>query len=185
MSLHDDRRGQIYTIEGVVASFILLSVLLFILQSNSIIVPQTERSIDMKLYEQASDTLINLDRSDNDSWSPILPLKTYVANWNGTTGTLTPQLEQNITAMLLGQNVTAMTPGQVQYNLEFTYNNSTAMNHSVVISHGVPTDNSVTATRIITLNDQDIAGGSTFWKTINATRKQPEVVEVKIICWYL
>ncbi|WP_422656059.1 DUF7288 family protein [Methanocella sp.] len=179
MRLQDDSRGQIYTIEGIVASFILLSVLLFILQSNSIIVPQTERAIDMKLYEKASDTLVVLDRNDNDSWSTIQPLKTYVAGWNGAPGeAMMTCLDNNISEK-------KMLPDQVEYNLIFVYNNSTALNSSTVIYHGIPTDNSVVATRLVTLNDNDISTGSSFWKTINATRHQPETIEVKLICWYL
>ena len=171
-------RGQIYTMEGIVASFILLSVLLFILQSNSIIVPQTERSIDMKLYEKAGDTLITLDRSDNDSWSNILPLKTYVAGWNGSNATNGNGVQGNMT--LLDSNISYMLPDNIMYNLDLIFYNSTGKHDSPVIVHGTPVDNSVVSTRFVTLNSEDVEPG--YWKTNN---RFPQVVEVKLTCWYL
>lgn len=170
-----DGSGQIYTMEGIVASVILLSILLFIIESNSIITPQTEGSVDMKLYEKSVDTLTCLDRNDSDSWSMMPSLKTYVSIWNGPEATL----QHNMTG--LSQNITSMLPADVLYNLEFIYNTSTCMNDSLVIYNGVPPDNSVTATRLVTLNNAD-ANGSAFWKNMN---RAPELVEVKITCWYL
>jgi hypothetical protein len=178
MRLLEDHRGQIYTMEGIVASLILLSVLLFILQSNSIIVPQTERSIDMKLYEKASDALICLDWNSNESWSPMPSLATYVAAWDGayiTTGTgVRPGMAT------LDNNIATMLPDHVQYNLNFTYFNAAGKHDGQVIVHGVPGDNSVVSTRLVTLNQNDTV--SSYWTTNN---RFPQVVEVKLTCWYL
>lgn len=181
MSLTDDRRGQIYTMEGVVASLILLSVLLFVLQSNSIVVPQTERSIDMKLYEKASDSLICLDWSSNDSWSPMPPpLSSYVAGWNGTfigSGT-------GVQGQMAGldNNLTSMLPNSVLYNVDFIFYDPAG--HKVdrsVIVHGTPGNNSVVYSRLVALDNET---ASDYWKGYYSN-KLPRVVEVKMACWYL
>jgi len=180
MRLPEDRSGQIYTIEGLVASLILLSVLLFILQSNSIIVPQTERSIDMKLYEKAGDTLICLDRSNNDSWSEWQPLESYIAAWDGNY-TLPPTgVQPNMIS--LDSDINSMLPDQVLYNLDFIYYDTTNTKiDRYVIYHGMPGDNSVVSSRFITLNQND---ASSFWNT-TYSGNFPHVVEVKLTCWYL
>jgi hypothetical protein len=170
--------GQIYTMEGVTASIILLGVLLFIIQANAVITPQTERTVDMKLYEKASDTLTVLDRSDTDSWSFTKPLKTYVVGWNG--GTVTDGVQANMTE--LDDSISRLLPSDVQYSLSFLYNNSTGMHESHVIVHGVPADNSVVSTRLVTLNSND-AYLSSFWATTN--NRFPQVVQVKLTCWYI
>lgn len=174
MRLPEDDRGQIYTMEGIVASLILLSVLLFILQSNSIIVPQTERSIDMKLYEKAGDALICLDRSNNDIWSAMAPLSTYVAEWDGVS---------DMTGLDLDNYIASMLPDQVQYNLDLVYFDSTGSKQDKpVIVHGIPHDNSVVSTRLITINEDEV---SSYWRGAYPAGSFPHVVQVKLICWYL
>ena len=75
--------GQLYTIEGIIASVVLLSVLLFVIQANSIIVPQTEKIADMKLQQKANDILTCVDISNGSqayvtNGSVSSDLKTYV-----------------------------------------------------------------------------------------------------------
>jgi hypothetical protein len=180
MGLPEDRRGQIYTIEGIVASLILLSVLYFILQSNSIIVPQTERSIDMKLYEKAGDTMICLDRSNNDSWSNMQPLESYITAWDGN---YLPSMGVRPDMTDLDNDLASMLSDQIQYNLNFTYiDASHTKRDGYVIYHGTPGDNSVVSTRLITLNQDDV---SSFWNTTTYNGIFPHVVQVKLTCWYL
>lgn len=170
--------GQIYTIEGITASIILLGVLLFIVQANSVITPQTERTVDMKLYEKASDALTVLDRSDSDSWSLTKPLKTYVAGWDGQTVAYGVPADMSE----LDSSISRLLPSDVQYSLSFLYNNSTGMHESQVIVHGTPADNSVVSTKLVTLNSDDtyLSG---FWATTN--NRFPQVVQVKLTCWYI
>ncbi len=176
MRLHEDPRGQIYTIEGIVASLILLSVLLFILQSNSIIVPQTERSIDMKLYERASDTMICLDWSSNDSWSPMAPLSEYVTEWDGTS--------TQASLAVLDSDLASLLPKHVQYNVNFIYYDGSGDKKTTpVIVKGIPGDNSVVSTRLVTLNEDE---ASDYWKNnVYTTGGFPHIVEVKLTCWYV
>ena len=183
MSSRNDK-GQIYTMEGVTASLIILGVLLFIIQANSLVVPQTAKIVDMKLGETSNDILTCLDWSSNNSWS--------------TTGSLGHMLQVG-TAVLqliriifpipgllpLNSNITAMLSPGVQYNLEFFYINGTGEHDNIVILNGEPGDNSMVATRLVTLNSND-ASLSSYWRgddTISAGL--PQVVQVKITCWHL
>ncbi len=183
MSSRNDK-GQIYTMEGVTASLIILGVLLFIIQANSLVVPQTAKIVDMKLGETSNDILTCLDWSSNNSWSTTGSLESYVAGWDGSTSTYSNNIPD--TGLLpLNSNITAMLSPGVQYNLEFFYINGTGEHDNIVILNGEPGDNSMVATRLVTLNSND-ASLSSYWRgddTISAGL--PQVVQVKITCWHL
>jgi hypothetical protein len=170
-----DDMGQLYTIEGVVASLILLSVLLFVIQANSVATPQTEKSMDMQLFQKANDVVTSLDLQDSYGGSQ---LKLAVAGWDYASANNTNRVPSTMKA--LDGQIYSMMSNDTQYKLEFIYYNSTGRHNSTVIQHGLPGDNSVTATRMVTLNKNDtIAMNRTTWKDF------PQVVEVKITCWYL
>ncbi len=175
MRLGDD--AQLYTIEGIIASLVMVSTLLFIIESNSIVTPQAEKSVDMKLYQRAVDALTCLDWNENDTWSSIGPLKKYVANWDGSEANISNEVSPCMDG--LDHDISSMMPPHVMYNLNFTYYNGTGKHSKMVISHGSPMDNSVTSTRIVTLNDGDEL--SSYWKN----DALPLVVEVKLTCWYI
>lgn len=177
MSTFDDR-GQIYTIEGFTSALILVGVLFFIFQSISVVTPQTEKSADMKLGQIASDTLICLDRNTEDYGSD---LKSAVAMWNGNSTSYYAHVypgEPDVRA--LDSQIGGMLSSDIGYRVELAYNNGCAMNITPVIIHGVPGDNSVVASRLVTLNDNDRL--SQFWITNN---RFPQVIEVRLTCWYL
>ena len=182
-------KGQIYTMEGITASLIILGVLLFIIQANSLVVPQTAKVMDMKLSLMANDVLTNVDWNSNDSWGSTGSLQSYVANWNGQSLSTTDNSPQIIDPGLkmLDSNISAMLPTDVKYNIEFFYNihylnGSVAKRNYMVIRNGVPGDNSMVSSRLVTLNDGDIQS-TPYWSHISDTF--PQVVEVRITCWYL
>ena len=175
MSWRKDDHGQLYTIEGVVASVILLSVLLFVIQSNSVATPQTEKSMDMQLFQKASDVVTSLDLQDNYGGSQ---LKLAVAGWDGSSASFTNHVPSSM-GNLDGQ-ITPMMSNFTRYNLELIYYNSTGRHNSTVILHGLPGDNSVTATRMVTINKND-----TILINTNTWKEFPQAVEVKITCWYM
>jgi hypothetical protein len=186
MRSHSDK-GQIYTMEGVTSAFIILGVLLFIIEANSLVVPQTAKVVDMKLGELSNDVLTSMDWNSNDSWSTTGSLSSYVAGWNGHTVTYSNNvpdpglavLNSNIATMLLQDD--KYPQGDVQYNLEFFYINNTGKHTDLVIINGEPGDNSMVATRLVTLNENDPLLSS-FWKN---SGRFPQVVQVRIICWHL
>jgi hypothetical protein len=75
-----------------------------------------------------------------------------------------------------------MLPQDIQYNIEFFFINGTDSQHSdMVLINGEPGDNSVVSTRLVTLNmnDTDL---SPFWREYGTF---PQVVQVKMISWYI
>ena len=193
MRLLKTDNGQIYTIEGVTASLILLAVLLLIIQANSLAQPQTEKTIDMKLGVMANDVITCMDYNSTNSWSPnSSSLQSYVENWNGSYVSYAsgvPYTNQELSG--LNNSITAMLPIDVMYNLNFTYfinyaNNTIVPQDNMVITNGEPGDNSMVATRIITINSNDELSDSSIWKSyLTQGVKFPMVVEVRITCWYL
>jgi hypothetical protein len=199
MAWLSNNKGQLYTIEGIVASALLLGVLLFIIQANSIVAPQTSKISDMKLMERASDVLICLDTPDATGGSM---LKTYVENWNGgianasslvTPGTMTTSgrysdsyISSTEPSLInLDNNITYFLPEGVLYRLNVSYYDTTvtpnAINSTTIITEGSPSDNSVVATKLVTLYQNDTPM-SNYWKNKNM---YPTVVEVKLILWYM
>jgi hypothetical protein len=173
-----DDRGQIYTIEGFMSAMILIGVLFFIFQSISVVTPQTEMSADMKLSQKAADTLICLDWADEDYGSE---LKTAIALWNNGTTSYASRVnpgENSIRA--LDAKIASLLSNDTGYSLAIAYSNGHAGSSEMAILGGVPGDNSVVATRLVTINVNDTQ--SNFWKGRGV---YPQLVEVRLICWYL
>ncbi|MDI6896745.1 MAG: hypothetical protein QMC99_05395 [Methanocella conradii] len=147
------------------------------MESNSVVMPQVEKSVDMKLYQRAADALTCLDWNENDSWSSIGPIKEYVANWDGSEANLSSEVSPCMDG--LDHDISSMMPPHVLYNLNLTYFNETDKHSKMVISHGKPSDNSVTSTCIVTLNEGDKL--SHYWEN----EVLPLSVEVKLTCWYI
>jgi hypothetical protein len=173
-----DDRGQIYTIEGFMSALILVGVLYFIFQSISVVTPQTEMSADMKLSQKAADTLICLDWTNEDYGSE---LKAAVAGWNDGTpdyvGRVGPG-ENSIRA--LDAKIASLLSSDTGYNLEIAYTDGQVGHTRTAILGGVPGDNSVVVSRLVTINVNDTQ--SAFWR---GRGFYPQLVEVRLICWYL
>jgi hypothetical protein len=177
MSTFDDR-GQIYTIEGFASALILIGVLFFIFQSISVVTPQTEMSADMKLSQKAADTLICLDWTNEDYGSE---LKTAVALWNNNTTTYDSRVNPGETSIrALDTKIAGLLSNDTCYNLEIAYNNGMTGGSGTAILGGVPADNSVVATRLVTINYNDTQ--SAFWR---GRGYYPQLIEVRLICWYI
>jgi hypothetical protein len=169
--------GQIYTIEGFMSALILVGVLYFIFQSISVVTPQTEMSADMKLSQKAADTMICLDWT-NENFSS--DLKTAVALWNNGTPDFAGRVNPGENSMkTLDAKIAGMLSNDTGYNLEISYNDGMTGHSGTAILGGVPDDNSVVATRLVTINANDTQ--SAFWK---GRGFYPQLVEVRLICWY-
>lgn len=170
-------RGQLTTLEGFTAALILIGLLIFITQSVSVTSPQTELTTAMKLYQKTGDTLICLDRLDETNSSD---LKIAIEGWGGGSATYaskTPPGDACIQA--LDSRIAGFFPPDVAYNVELYYNDG--VDHSVpLIIHGRPSDNSVVASRLVTLNAGDPI--SAYWAGKN---RYPRVLEVRLISWYI
>ncbi|HMK46674.1 MAG TPA: hypothetical protein VK436_08615 [Methanocella sp.] len=183
MTFRKDDFGQIYTTEGLAAALVMVGVLLFIMQSISLVTPQTGMTTDMKLYQKTADMLVCMDNPGGDNSSI---LKAAVAGWGGSPATIssvTPPGDTNISLLdtMLASNFTSNpASSDIAYELDIHYNDGTT-NHDVpVIIHGKPADSSVVSSRLVTINRGDV--NSTFWATKN---RYPQVVEVRLSSWYL
>ena len=173
-----DDRGQIYTIEGFASALILIGVLYFIFQSISVVTPQTEMSADMKLSQKAADTLICLDWTNENYTSE---LKTAIALWNNGATSYAARVNPAETSIkALDAEIGSMLSNDTAYSLEIAYNDGGSVNRGTAILGGVPGDNSVVATKLVTINANDTQ--SAFWKSRGV---YPQLVEVRLICWYL
>ncbi len=172
-----DDEGQLATLEGLTAALILIGLLIYITQSVSAISPQTEMTTTMKLYQKTADTLICLDRLDETNSSD---LKTTVEGWNGSSATDTSKIPPgDLSIQSLDGLIAGYFPPDVGYNVELYYNDGVEHDLPVII-HGRPSDNSVIASRLVTINDGDDI--SPYWTGVN---RYPQVVEVRLISWYI
>lgn len=173
-----DDSAQIYTIEGFAAALILIGVLIIIFNSISIVTPQTETSTDMKAFQLASDVSICIDRPNEDHSSE---LKAIVLGWNGGTANYSKSVNDTENGMKsLDSEIATMMPTDMRYNVELYFYDGSSNRTVPVIVHGVPGDNSVVASRLVTLNTFDNA--SAYW---NSKGRFPQVVQARLIAWYL
>jgi hypothetical protein len=132
----------------------------------------------MKLSQKAADTLICLDWTDEDYGSE---LKTAIALWNnGTTSYASRVNPGEDSIKTLDAKIAGMLSNDTCYNLEIAYTDGHVGSSATAILGGVPGDNSVAATRLVTINVNDTQ--SNFWKGRGI---HPQLVEVRLICWYL
>lgn len=173
-----DERGQLATLEGLTAALILVGLLLFITQSASVTTPQTELTTDMKLYQKTADTFICVDRLDESNSSV---LKTAIESWGGSPAVSPGPIPPGDGAIqALDSALSGYFSADVAYNVEIRYSDGAADYTVPVITHGKPSDNSVVASRLVTINRGDPV--SAFWAGHN---RYPQVVEVRLISWYL
>jgi hypothetical protein len=199
MAFPKDDLGQLYTIEGIIASLILIGVLLFIIQANSLIIPQTEKISDMKLQQRANDimTCIQISNGSNSAND----LKTYVELWDGTkadtssnggiaSGQMKDASGDTISLDDLNNSISSRLSEGEQYSVTVSYEdpskNPSLQTNVPIIIKGQPGDSSVVATRLVTLYPEDRDQLSSFWRNNDKIKNNlPVVVDVKIVCWYI
>ncbi len=202
MMMRDDS-GQIHTIEGITAALMLLVVLTAVIQSITFVAPQTEKTLDMNLSVMATDILTTLNIGDENH---ISPLKLSALNWShGTAIDPTrgyPPSEGGIASLdrAIGEYLPPYDDANTQnklirYNVSFFYFDGTRWVDEVVITHGTPYDNTMTVSKIITLNpeDDELIGRSIYdgkilrsgyWNNFANQNRMPMVVEVRLSLWY-
>lgn len=180
--IHDES-AQAHTIEGIAGGLIMILALIFVTSSVTFVSPQTEQSTDMKLGIMGQDILTVLNTGDRSHPSD---LKQYVCSWNGGSADITSQLADEECIRQLNYSIYHLLPDSlnqsVQYNVIFRYNNGSCENTTMVICHGEPHEDSVTASKIVTVNEEDKDKySSELWKDYDA----PKVVEVRLELWYI
>ncbi len=180
--------GQIHTIEGIAAAIILLLVLLFVTRSITFVTPQVENSVDMGLSVMASDILTVLNTGNE--YHPG-ELKEAVEGWNGKglgdypPGTdVVPGME-GLDEAIEGEMPLRNLPSNVRYDVSFYYDDGTGWVDKRIISHGVPYDNSVSSSKVVTLNvyDDQYTTRSAYW--YGQSGRMPVTVVVRLSLWYV
>lgn len=186
-----DKNAQLQTLEGLSSAVLLLATLFIITQGTTYLTPQTELSLDVQLMQLGNDALIILDTEH--AVDGIL-LKRYVGNWSGAEANISSSAPASIDVNSSqfgtnGQNdlnysLSTILPENVFYNVDFVYFNGTDQKIMNVIMNGVPMDNSVAVSQLVTLhkNDDDL---SNYWNNTISSVYDVQVVEVKLILWYV
>jgi hypothetical protein len=170
-----DRRGQAFTLEGLVAALVLVGALAMSLQAD-VVTPTTRGTVDedvrTDLRQQVRDSL-SLAASEDPA-----DLSVLVRNWepNGRTfaGAENPQIGYGMDGppLLLGRllNTTFSQRGYL-YNVEVVYRTADPGRNRqlVMVRQGTPDENAVVAARTVTLYDNMTltsrgAGDAELWE---------------------
>lgn len=165
-------KAQIHTLEGFFAASIMVLTVMLITRSSVIITPQSELAMDVQLKQTADDALAVLDMAPGTALQ--YNLTELVAGWDKMEAT--PE-SNNLSA--LDFEIDKQLNG-VMYNVDFAYigNDGTfTVKHAII--HGAPVENSVVATRPVTLYNSTVTQG---W---NISSNDVKVVEVRLIVWRL
>ncbi|QLH80611.1 DUF7288 family protein [Halosimplex pelagicum] len=209
--MFDDTRGQAFTLEGLVASLVLLGALLFALQAV-VVTPTTSGDVDQSsqvdLRQQADDILLLSARSDGTDLSSLVrnwsqSQRTFAGAVNPRIGYGPEPLPGNVGVML---NRT-FTQRSHFFNLEITYRPGDLGNETEPIPvayRGEPSDDAVSASYTVTLYDNqtltapNVSRNVELWQyDTNATNSADgyypipnavegpiyNVVEVRIVVW--
>jgi hypothetical protein len=169
-----NEKAQIYTLEGFVAASLMILTVMIITKSSLIISPQNELTMDVKLKQTADDAIAVIDMAPKTAFQ--FNLTELVAGWNKKEYDF-PN-DNNLKAL---ENEMDTQLKDISYNIDFAYvenNGNFTVKHAII--HGEPIENSVVATRLVTLYNSTVttAGGS--W---NISSNDLKVVEVRLIAW--
>ncbi len=168
--------AQMHTLEGFVAAGVILMIVLLISENTMIITPQCELSMNVQLQQTATDVLNVLDIAPDSALQYNLNLTEHVAGYN-----LSEPIPQNNSLKSLDIEINNLL-GDILYNVDFVYiDNSTITNKHVII-HGAPIENSMSASRLITLYNETVMQTGGTW---NISSNNVQVVEVRLIIWQI
>ncbi|MGB8216794.1 MAG: hypothetical protein WCE94_05770 [Candidatus Methanoperedens sp.] len=166
-------KAQIHTLEGFFAATLMVLTIMLITRSAVIITPQSELAMDVQLKQTADDALAILDIAPETALQSNLT--ELVAGWDNVSATpqskSLPELDFEIHNQLK----------DVMYNVDFAYvenGDTVTVRHAII--HGAPVENSIVATRPVTLYNYTVAQAGGKW---NISSNDLKVVEVRLIAW--
>ncbi len=164
--------AQLHTLEGIVAASLMVLAVMLVTKSSLIVSPQSELTMDVQLRQMANDALEVLDTAP----ATALPLNLtrHVARWDMARAT---PLNNNLT--LLNNQLHNLLPGII-YNVDFAYVDNGIINVTPAIINGAPVENSVVATRLVTLYNSTVTDAKGNW---SISPDDIKVVEVRLIAW--
>lgn len=201
-----DARGQAYTLESLIAAILLVTAVLFALQSV-VITPTSagtlDRDVATQLHQQASDSLI-VAANDGE-------LSEMARHWDCSSGGFATDDRAGVWADGLGYSNDTVPVEQfgetlnhtfdegIRYNVELIYEGSGGdLNRTRVVYQGTPGDEVVTASYTLTLTDgQQVTAQNESDTTLeecdtSGTAPIPDahsgtstynVVEVRLVLW--
>ena len=194
-----DDKAQLHTLEGIGAATIMLLVVIYAIDATSL-TPQTSSTasvhIENELQYLGQDILNTLDYAEPGYSSN---LKNDVLNWDGSAyiwsgaaylkkADNTQSLNNNITKIL---NATMVRRG-IAHNVELTYlDNSTSVTKNMIYN-GDPSNNAVTVSRKIVLQNVGSNGDDKEGNNRNSTNPIMDmdrstnlynIVQIRLILW--
>ncbi len=167
-----NEKAQIHTLEGFFAASLMVLTVMLITRSSLIITPQSELAMDVQLKQTADDALAVLDMAPGTALQ--FNLTELVAGWNMKEAT-----PQSNSLQALETEIDKQLNNAV-YNVDFAYveNGTLTVKHAII--HGAPVENSVVATRPVTLYNSTVTQAGGAW---NISSSDVKVVEVRLIAW--
>ncbi len=199
-----DDRGQIFTVEGIIAAFIVIFVLVVIVQSTSVTPLSssfTNQHIKLELQNMGNDILSTLDETPlvntGDPSTPSLLKQSLVQwartdsygmfSWNNTSlvstvDNTTIMTNSHLTDAL---NFSLISKGTA-YNVEVRYPDTSLTLHTYkMIWNGDPSENSVTVSRYIVLHDSDVYNDNSVIPDISPSTDLHNTIEVRLTLWVM
>jgi hypothetical protein len=168
--------AQMNTLEGFVSAGVILMIVMLISENTMIITPQCELSMDVQLQQTATDVLNILDIAPDSALQYNLNLTEHVAGYN-----LSEPIPQNNSLKSLDTEINNLL-GDILYNVDFVYIDNSTITNNHVIMHGAPIENSMSASRLITLYNETVMQTGGTW---NISSNNVQVVEVRLIIWQI
>jgi hypothetical protein len=167
-----NEKAQIHTLEGFFAASLMILTVMMITKSSLITTPQSELTMDVQLKQTADDALSVLDMAPGTAIQ--FNLTELVAGWNMMEATL---LQGNIPVLdaEIGKQLK-----DVIYNVDFAYVENGLLKVKHAIRNGAPIENSVVATRLVTLYNSTVTQAGGAW---NISSGDVKVVEVRLVAW--
>lgn len=199
-----DDQGQIMTVESIIAAFLLILVLVIIVQSTSVTPLSssfTNQHIKLELQNMGNDILSTLDETPRyNTDDPSIPslLKQSLVQW-ARTDTYGMFLWNNTFLISAVDNTTFMTSTPLTdalnfslmskgtaYNVEVRYpDTSLSLHTNKMIWNGDPSEDSVTVSRYIVLNDRDINYDNSTIPDISPSTDLHNTIEVRLTLWVM
>lgn len=189
------RRGQIHTLEGIMAAMMLVLSLVFALQVSAV-TPMTESTSSQHIenQQQAIGTDLLEAAAENGS------LKEAVLYWNASEeaypGTdLNGAYHHNLPdeLQLATELERAFTDRGIAFNLHANYVEDGEVFSRTIVNQGEPSDHAVTATKLLTLYDHDEfthdGGGELrahedrFYVPDEGAEPLYNVIEIELVIW--
>lgn len=194
-------RGQAHTVEAILASLLILTGLLFAMQTTAV-TPFSSTTEDKHLETQQRESLSNIATLTHENGD----MKETVLYWNTTNNTYQGSGEEidyytdpSVNTPLLTKLSATIDSEQLVYNININYYNRTGAERSLqtqrLLHVGSPSDNAITIREPLTLHDTDsLTTGSHpelqntnrdefYMDSVNGTTATYNYAEVEITAW--